>query len=375
VPENAIDEVPGTSWYGSTGAGDFFELVFPVDITVAEVQTLNPGATPDGFNSSLRINCSGRFELFDGTDTKLFDSGVVATPTGALGVLFSLPVPSVAGVRRIRYTSVDCTGSSFPPGFSEVRVFGSAALATPPPAFNVKTKFSALIGRRAHSTPIVANLTDSNGDGRIDQRDIPNIVVPVETVGNQLAGEIKVLSGDDGRELFTLGGPDLISPWAELAVGDIDGDGIPDVVAVHSNGNQLIAFDFAGGGVQGDLALKLRPLAFNVSSNQPSCFIPCTPAAAVDRDLSPPSLSNNGGTPRLGTAPFYEVAFPQDVTVTEIQLFGARGNFSGFGIVAGVFQLFAADGTVLFDSGVVNVLAPDFDITLAVPNIAGVRRV
>src|SRR5262249_15239295 len=82
VPETAIDEVPGTSWYGSTGAGDFFELVFPVDITVAEVQTLNPGATPDGFNSSLRINCSGRFELFDGTDTKLFDSGVVATPTG-----------------------------------------------------------------------------------------------------------------------------------------------------------------------------------------------------------------------------------------------------------------------------------------------------
>src|SRR5262249_52255732 len=281
VPENAIDEVPGTSWYGSTGAGDFFELVFPVDITVAEVQTLNPGATPDGFNSSLQVNCSGRFELFDAGDTLLFDSGVVATPTGALGVLFSLPVPSVAGVRRIRYTSVACTGSALPPGFSEVRVFGSTALATPPPAFNVKTKFSALAGRRAHSTPIVVNLTDSNGDGRIDQRDIPNIVVPVETVGNQLAGEIKVLSGDDGRELATLGSG-LVSPWAEVAVGDLDGDGIPDVVAVHSDGNHLIAFDLAGGQVQGDLTQLVRPLTLSYSSNPP-VFVPL---ALVDGDLN-----------------------------------------------------------------------------------------
>ena len=72
--------------------------------------------------------------------------------------------------------------------------------------------------------------------------------MPVETSGNQLTGEIKVLSGDDGRELFTLGGPNLVSPWSELAVGDIDADGVPDVIAVHSDGNHLIAFDTVGGG-------------------------------------------------------------------------------------------------------------------------------
>src|SRR5262249_60820709 len=140
-------------------------------------------------------------------------------------------------------------------GFSEVRVFGSAAPATPTPVFNVKTKFSALPGRRAHSTPIVATLIDSNGDGRVDQRDIPNIVVPVETVGNQLTGEIKVLSGADGRELFTLGGPDLISPWAELAVGDIGGDGLPDLRAGGSAGHHLPALGFAARRRAGGLAL------------------------------------------------------------------------------------------------------------------------
>src|SRR5262249_31001308 len=61
VPENAIDENLVTSWYGN-GAGDFFELVFPVDVTVTEVQARNPGARPDGFGTSLTINCSGRFE-------------------------------------------------------------------------------------------------------------------------------------------------------------------------------------------------------------------------------------------------------------------------------------------------------------------------
>ena len=85
-------------------------------------------------------------------------------------------------------------------------------------------KFQSLIGREAHSTPIVVNLTDDNHDGRIDARDIPDIVVPVESTNNQLTGEIKAISGDDGHELFTAGSPGMVSPWSELAAGDIDGE-------------------------------------------------------------------------------------------------------------------------------------------------------
>ena len=97
-----------------------------------------------------------------------------------------------------------------------------------------------------HSTPVVINLTDVNADGRIDTNDVPDIVVAVESRTSQLRGEVVAVSGDDGRVLFTAGGPDLISPWSEVAVGDLDGDGVPEIVAVHADGNQLIAFDRAG---------------------------------------------------------------------------------------------------------------------------------
>lgn len=248
VAGGAIDANDRSNWYGTT-AGDWFEIDFsPHLATVTNVQAANPQGRPDGFGTSLGINCNGRFELLDPSGAVLFDSGVVNTPTGAVdpSIAFSLPVPDIAGVQRVRYTSVSCPGSAFPPGFSSVHVFGSVSLSPPLPAFKTAIKFWALQDRGVHSTTLVANLTDDNGDGVIDPRDIPDIVVPVESLGSQLTGEIKVLSGEDGRELLTLGGPNLVSPWSELAGGDIDADGVPEVLAVHSDGNHLIAFEHTG---------------------------------------------------------------------------------------------------------------------------------
>jgi len=246
--DSVADDNTATNWYaGSFAAGEFIEVTFPVDVTVTGIETLNPSARPDGFGSSDPILCTGAFQLFDTAGAVLFDTGVVKTPFNDRGIgpsLFSLPVPSLAGVRRVRYTSASCAGSSFPPGFSELRVIGSAPVDGP--AFQVVKKLQALAGREAHSTPLVANLTDDNGDGVVDTRDVPDVVVPVETVGNQLTGEIKVVSGDDGRELFTAGAPGMVSPWAEAAIGDLDGSGRRSIVAVHADGNHLVAFDDTG---------------------------------------------------------------------------------------------------------------------------------
>ncbi len=365
LPDFAVDDSgTNTNWYaGSNAAGQFLDLVFPVDVLVTELQTTAPSGPPE-FGVGGFIACSGTFQLFDANGTVIFDSGVVNEPS-VFGHAFALPVPSVAGVRRVRYTSSVCSGH--PAGFSEVRVMGSAAVTTP--AFSLAKKFQALLGREVHSTPIVANLTDDNGDGRIDTRDIPDIVVPVESVSDPLNGEIKVVSGDDGRELFALGNLKLVSPWSEVAVGNLDGDSVPEIVAVHSDGNHLIAFDLEGGAVQGNLTQLLTPLTLNVSTADGRF----PKENAVDGNLSTSWFNLDFDTANQGGSPFFEIVFPQDVTVSELQMFGQR-NFTNRSFLAGIFRLFAADGTVLFDSGVVNLPAPNRDVTLAIPDIAGVRR-
>jgi RHS repeat-associated protein len=245
-PESVLDDAFYTNWYAaSAAAGEFIELTFPVAATVSQIQALNASSRPDFFGTSLQLHCSGAFELFDAQGVSLFNSGIVATPTGGIGSPnpFLVSVPNVAGVRRVRYTTSDCTGSPFPPGFAELRVIGAAA--TDRPALSLAKKLQALGGREVHSTPVVVNLTDDNGDGKIDVHDIPDIVVPVENATNQLTGDLEIISGDDGRVLMTLG-VGLVSPWSEVAAGDLDGDGVPEIIAVHSDGNHLIAFDHTG---------------------------------------------------------------------------------------------------------------------------------
>jgi RHS repeat-associated protein len=370
-PEMGIDGSTASNWYASSGAaGEFLEYAYPVETTVSRIQVTNPSARPDGFGTSERIECSGNFVLFGSDGAVLFDSGVLGEPSGFVSSSdsFTLAVPDVLGVRRVRWTSAGCA-TAIQSGFSEFRVFGTAAVAAP--AIGLARKFHALLGREVHSTPIVVNLTDDNFDGRIDARDVPDIVVPVESPGNQLKGEIKAVSGDDGRELFTAGGPDLVSPWSEAAVGDLDGDGIPEIVAVHSDGNHLIAFDTTGGIVHGNLTQLSGPLTLEVSSS----FAGFPPERAVDGNLGTSWFTARGDAVNQGGSPFFQISFQQDVTVTELRMFGNREFASGFDFLAGAFQLLAADGTVLFDSGVVSLPAPDRDVVLPIPSVSGVRRV
>ena len=113
-------------------------------------------------------------------------------------------------------------------------------------AFNPVVKFQALRGLKVISTPLVVNLTDDNGDGRIDARDTPDIVFATMPSAQFSGGPVKAVSGDDGHELFTAGAPNLVATLSELAVGDIDGDSLPEIVAAHSDGRHLIAFEHTG---------------------------------------------------------------------------------------------------------------------------------
>lgn len=71
--------------------------------------------------------------------------------------------------------------------------------------------------------PLVANLTDDNLDGLIDENDIPDVVfttfVDRAYVEN---GVMRALSGDTGEEIWTLSDPDsLILPAAQHAIADV----------------------------------------------------------------------------------------------------------------------------------------------------------
>jgi hypothetical protein len=96
---------------------------------------------------------------------------------------------------------------------------------------------------RCSIIPLVANLTDDNGDGAIDLCDIPDVVVVTAPLGITSLGHISVLDGKTGAVHFT--SPELVRSSITPALGDIDGDGLVDIVTLDDEG--LIVLEHHGG--------------------------------------------------------------------------------------------------------------------------------
>ncbi len=99
--------------------------------------------------------------------------------------------------------------------------------------------------------PAVANLTDDNADGRIDQKDIPDLVFNT-FAGSEYNrnGTLRAISGDGSGEWFTITDYET-TPGCSPAVGDIDGDGIPEIItvedySVYRETARVLAFDNYG---------------------------------------------------------------------------------------------------------------------------------
>lgn len=82
------------------------------------------------------------------------------------------------------------------------------------------------------STPAIANLTDDNGDGVINQADVPDIVYTTFSGSAYTAGGvISAISGDGGSFHWSLDqveGQGVYSS-SSPAIGDLDGDGVPEI--------------------------------------------------------------------------------------------------------------------------------------------------
>ncbi|HEX6849856.1 MAG TPA: VCBS repeat-containing protein, partial [Candidatus Polarisedimenticolaceae bacterium] len=88
------------------------------------------------------------------------------------------------------------------------------------------------------STPLVM---DMNADGT------PDVVFTATDSSSGamiLPGVVRVVSGDDGRELVVPGV--LVNATCTVALGDIDGDGRPEIVTVDESGGKLLVLEHDG---------------------------------------------------------------------------------------------------------------------------------
>jgi len=168
--------------------------------------------------------------------------GVVVTETGAAdttasssdgGPIFDLEPPP----------DIDPTG--LPPScevVDELDGIGDCRITAPAESFNPEVQWSWDGGESA-VTPLVANLTDDDGNGTIDLCDTPDVVV----VTGALGGAIHVLDGATGSEHFAI--PTAVHAFVTPAIGDIDGDGLPEIVSAAPVGFftlALVAFEHDG---------------------------------------------------------------------------------------------------------------------------------
>lgn len=94
-------------------------------------------------------------------------------------------------------------------------------------------------------TPLVAELTDDNADGRIDSTDDPDVVFTHSNAAYSpsFPGLITVVDGATGTEHFTI--PTEVQSSA-LAIADIDSDGLVEILSVDPASTRLLVFENDG---------------------------------------------------------------------------------------------------------------------------------
>ena len=114
----------------------------------------------------------------------------------------------------------------------------------------VKWSWDAVNSSGVAHSPIVTPLIDTNGDGLINERDVPAVIIA--TSGNPIAGlanDLVALRGDTGEMIFSVPSPANRRGWRTNghtpAVGDIDDDGRPEIVITGTDGD-IFAFNNTG---------------------------------------------------------------------------------------------------------------------------------
>ena len=197
---------------GACGGGDQNPFEAASDTTSTDT---TPGATSVAATTST-----------SSTGTSVDDSGGEIK----LDVLPSTDVPG---------TDYECTQAA--PADIDPRGAVPCNDSAPPDSFDPEVQWT-WDGGQSYHTPLVINLTDDNGNGQIDVCDIPDVILSVGT----FTATLHILDGATGTEHFQISG--AIDAVTTPAVGDIDGDGLPEIVAAGGTpfASTLIAYEHDG---------------------------------------------------------------------------------------------------------------------------------
>ena len=130
---------------------------------------------------------------------------------------------------NLRDSGFDCASSAPPGAITPTLQWSWTSSAVEPASLNVMM------------TPVVM---DMNADA------VPDIVFgSTDSTGGSLieVGILRALDGASGAELWTVTDPSLLLNVAfNIAAADIDGDGLPEIVAADANNTQLVCFENDG---------------------------------------------------------------------------------------------------------------------------------
>ncbi|MFC2173152.1 FG-GAP-like repeat-containing protein [Acidobacteriota bacterium] len=91
-------------------------------------------------------------------------------------------------------------------------------------------------------SPLVVQLTDDNDDGFVDGCDTPDVII---NHGGTNEDILTAVDGLTGADLFDFEIPVKLY-LSGMAAGDIDNDGIVEIIAVHLDKERLVAFEHTG---------------------------------------------------------------------------------------------------------------------------------
>lgn len=219
-----------------------------------EVQLMNAGNQTAPANVAMvgfsDTNRNGQFDT--STDTVLGQATIA--PALAPGQVITLTIP-VAGTLPFRDAPIhvlvdalhqvtESNTANNVASTAQQALYAPDAQQAFQPALKWEWKGNGVLPstRNIMMAPIAIPTRDTNGDGRIDAKDVSDIVVTSFGGGyTSLDGVIRILNGANGSEVETFTGS-RVHQYANLAGADLDGDGAPEIVAVGTEYHRPVAY-------------------------------------------------------------------------------------------------------------------------------------